>query len=903
MAAIKQLSPRPLLSRRRSLNWAWRGGAIVSACLMLALPGFAQNDTDEDPAKGMIWHGYTVQQSVELGGRVTATNGNQQMYDTLVNLQSGPRLLSQELAMRSMTHTGWFDQLYLSSFGFGGDPNDLARLRIEKNKWYSFVGLYRRDNNFSDDNLLANPLNPIYPLSPLTANPAYVNSPQLQNTTRNMGDFNLTLFPQSAIRIRLGYSRNDNQGDVYSTLHETNEIDLLNDYRSRSDRYQFGVDVRPFARTTISFDQFFVHDKVDNNSNLNPLFGNFFPIGTSTGTLVNIGFPYAPAPYNYPCAITGNPLGGAVSNGVLGTPTSVCNAGAYLYHFSDNVRTTLPTSQLSLRSNYFRKLDITASGTYSGGSSDVYNIDDLFRGVVSRSGNVVYDNPGSAGIERVSTSADLGLTYRFSRAWSVSSQFRWLNWRDSGALNQSLADCYSGAATSNVNSPIGNNPLCSISAALFPGVPFTPAGNQTSSSYPEVLTSNVPNLSFLGERTYINTSRLNWTPGRKLSAYVGFRYDRREIDDKGGPTTGAGSTVSLVSAGTSSSVFSPAAGFASGDQTIKINESTALGGVVVRPIDRWRLNADVELLSADNAFTNISPRNQQRYRFGTTYRLRRWISLSSTVHIVETRNSFGPEANLGNTGTGATAPNSNNLFQGTATPAYGHKDHYRYYTVSVSLDPSPRLGFDAGWTYLDQQINSATCMPVSASGTSALVLPNGTIPSVPSTAQPWNCVSGFGSAAAITAGYLPVVLAYGEDTNTGYFNLRVKPIKRVTLSVGYELTSSSGYNNWLRADPGAPGQPLLVGVNSVNGTAQLTNSPGAIGGIALGPYPLAPLGPLDTNWHKPYAGLTVDIARGVAFKGVWSYYDYNEKDVQNAYVLLPRSFHTNVGTLSLKYSF
>ena len=62
--------------------------------------------------------------------------------------------------MQSIDHEGLlFDTLYLSSFGFGGDPEDMARLRIQKNKWYNFVGLYRRDKNFFDYNLFANPLN------------------------------------------------------------------------------------------------------------------------------------------------------------------------------------------------------------------------------------------------------------------------------------------------------------------------------------------------------------------------------------------------------------------------------------------------------------------------------------------------------------------------------------------------------------------------------------------------------------------------------------------------------------------------------------------------------------------------------------------------------------------------
>ena len=49
-----------------------------------------------------------------------------------------------------------------------------------------------------------------------------------------------------------------------------------------------------------------------------------------------------------------------------------------------------------------------------------------------------------------------------------------------------------------------------------------------------------------------------------------------------------------------------------------------------------------------------------------------------------------------------------------------------------------------------------------------------------------------------------------------------------------------------------------------------------------------------------------DVCKGVTFKGSYGYYDYNEKEGNvspNQLVALPRNFHTNVGTVSLKYSF
>lgn len=906
MANTKQNSPKPLLSEWGALDRSrLMRKSVFLAVLALLLPSLAPAQDDDTETKGRVLGRYEVRQSIEFGGRITETNGNQQMYDSLVNLQSGPRLLGQELSMRSMDRSGGlFDTLYLSSFGLGGDPNDVVRLRIEKNKLYDFVGLYRRDKNFFDYNLFANPLNAVYPVSPLIANPAYVNSAHLQSTTRNMGDFNLTLFPQSAISIRLGYSRNDNQGAVFSSLHESNEANLLNDFRTRSDRYQFGVDVRAFKRTTISFDQFFVHDKTDNNQNLNPLFGNVFPLGSPTGNLVNIGFPYAPAPYNYPCTVTGNPHTGAVTGGVL---AGTCNAGYYLYQFADNVRTDLPTSQLSLRSNYFRKLDITASGTYTSGSVDVQNINNLFRGLVSRTGTTAYYDPGTAHNDRYETNADLGLTYHITKAWSISDQFRWLDWRTTGDLNQSIYDCYGALGTSsNVGTGIGNP--CLIPTAILAGLPLSTllgtvptTGTTTPSVLNAALLNTTPVLTFLGMRTYFNTTKLGWAPTRKVSAYIGFRYGRREMDDKGGPINGAGGTLTSIAAGGTAGAAVPQAAGVFVNNVEKVNEYTALGGIVLRPIDAWRINADVELMSADsctgcsfdpagtvpisNAFTAISPRHQQRVRIASTYRVKRWISVNGSVHIIESRNDWG----TANTGTGLAfqTPPINEA-------VYGHKDHTRYYSLGVNLDPTSRFGLDLGWSYMDQNINSPTCLPVSGT----ILLSNGPL----STALP------AASSCYGTLGNLPVMLAYEENTNTGYFNLRFKPIKRVTLNAGYELTSSSGYNNWVRLDNG---QALFVqtyGPNAnVPGAAVLTSlSTGvnAPSGIGFGPNPLVPYGgPMDVNWHKPYAGLAFEIAKGVSFKGTWSYYDYNEKDVQNASVLLPRNFHTNVGTLSLKYAF
>jgi hypothetical protein len=131
---------------------------------------------------------------------------------------------------------------------------------------------------------------------------------------------------------------------------------------------------------------------------------------------------------------------------------------------------------------------------------------------------------------------------------------------------------------------------------------------------------------------------------------------------------------------------------------------------------------------------------------------------------------------------------------------------------------------------------------------------------------------------------------------------------RVAVNLGYEITSTSGYDNWLRGDTGAPLQVLgdvYGNVPAIPGNPG-TTATGA-GTIAFpGPFPNQPLGSQDFNWHKATAGIAVDLCKGVTFKGSYSYYDYNEKEDNiplTQLVVLPRNFHTNVGTLSLRYAF
>jgi hypothetical protein len=139
-----------------------------------------------------------------------------------------------------------------------------------------------------------------------------------------------------------------------------------------------------------------------------------------------------------------------------------------------------------------------------------------------------------------------------------------------------------------------------------------------------------------------------------------------------------------------------------------------------------------------------------------------------------------------------------------------------------------------------------------------------------------------------------------------------QPFKRVTFLLGYEITADNGRTDWLRLDTGQ----LLEVVGDVFGNSPaltgnaISPCPGAsvaAGCVFPGPFADQPIGPQALNWHKLNAGVTVDVAKRIQFRGLWSYYDYNAKDEVPALALLqvtaPRGAHANVGTLSLKYSF
>jgi hypothetical protein len=631
--------------------------------------------------------GYVIHQSIDLGVRISDTTGSLDMYSTLVDLHTGPRVLDQSLSMRSENHQGvLFDNLLMHSVGWGGDPDNFLRFRADKNKWYNFRASFRRDQNYFNYNLSANPLNP----SNSVPNVPVGSSPHVFDTRRRMSDVDLTLLPQSRLSFRLGYSRNNMSGPSYSSIHEGSDPLLDQRWNTTLNSYRAGLDFRIVPRTVVSYDQFLDYYKGDTNWQL----VNVFALPLSNGVTVDLGLPFNTAA-SQPCATP-------VLAGNLANPA--CN-GVFSYDRFQPTRNTFTTERLGLRSNYFSRLDLTAGFSYSAGDASIAAFQESFAGLSSRTRTRSFLTTGSTSGKRVSTVGELGVTFRVSDRFRLLDNFLFDAFRIPGRWSLPTATLFGATLLSVPN--VFNPATCPP--------PFTAATcpQHNASSGPDMV--NDLRNDFLGQDLKRNTFEFQYDLNRKLSARVGYRYDHRAITHNVNdvqdqifypslPNRGACAGQPLVSGVCTISVTD------AGAERYDITGHGLLAGVSARPATALRLNFDVERLWTDNAITRISPRKEGRYRLQATYIPRSWALLTGSLNLLETSNG-------------------NSLID--------YEGHSRNYGLTATLTPRTRYGFDLAYNYNDYQQNAFICFnDTPPTGTSLSVVSNAASCATYDTANP-----------------------------------------------------------------------------------------------------------------------------------------------------------------------
>jgi hypothetical protein len=554
--------------------------AFVVFCVGLALAPFllsASALAQDPPPKETIEGGYTIHQSVDLGVRVVDSSGSGAMYDTLVNLQSGPRILSQTLNMHAVagTYHPFFDDLMESSSGYGGDPYDVTTLRMSKGKVYTFQGLFRRDRQYFDYDLLNNPLVPAGVTSNGYTFPQVTSAPHLFNTVRRMTDVGLTLFPISKLSFRAGYSHNTDEGPSYSSQHNGADVLFFQNWRNSTDTWMGAVDWKPVSKTKLTFEENVTHYKGDTDWQLTGL-----NLQLSNGTPVTLGFDNVAVPS---CGDGNPPIISSSTTPPTANPT--CN-GFLQYFRTAPTRTLFPTEEFRFQSSSIKNIQMNGDVRYTGSTMNLPAYTEFFNG--SDRGTRAFTTTGPANGKRIDVSADFGIIWQISEKFSLADQFDFLDFREPALANLSEID------------QLGDSLLVPPGAAQPPVITFAP--------------------TFLGMKTKANTLTATWEPFSSASISLGYRYQERDIRWVMPLSTDA------LPNGTS--------------YTFPIHENAGILGFAFQPTRQWRINAKIEASYDDQAYTQISPRQLYHYHIQSRYKPREWATITGTFNDLERRDNI-----------------------------------------------------------------------------------------------------------------------------------------------------------------------------------------------------------------------------------------------------------------------
>jgi hypothetical protein len=731
-----------------------------------------------DEQKGIDQDNYNIKQSVEFGYRFTSISGNEQTYDTFVNLQQGPRLLDFSTDMNSLDHRGtFFDHFFFSNFGYGGDPNVVTQVRLSKNKWYAFNGMFRKDQNHWDYSLLSNPLNvpTLMPNAPPNFNPVVnapanvlntaviATSPAAFYTARNMQNYGVTFLPDSKIRLRVGYDQNTMYGPGFSSVHEGSDEYLTQDYSVHNRNYRLGVDFRFLPRTTISYDEVWSYYKndlgsIDNNQQ--------FSLGA--------GFP--PVDLGLPWNTSSQPCSNTFAAGAIVNPT--CNAfSSYLFHW--RTRLNSPTEKVTVQSSYFKNVDFAGTFSYTGGDLTVDDYQQNFTGFSSKANLSNFGETGPISGRHVAAFADFGVTWHINDAVSLVDSVRFSNWKEPAQF--AATDC-SFFSPSMVVAP--NVFSATLPASCTP--PAVPNGMQpihTTSSGGDIALNLDSN--FLKQQDLSNTIQVRVQITHQAGAYFGYEYRARVISDNffnsfGGvyfPNNVARGNCTLLDTGlplsqgnlpagctlnTDGSISYSFPGTYAPPSETDINENHAIFGLWVRPSQKWRVNVDGDVMSANATFTNLSPLTSQKVRVQANYKPSEKLNFNGLASLWYGQNNV---------------PGVNNLM------------HNNSYGVSAEILPNQKVSLDLGYNYNDISTSLLVCFTAT-----------GSLPGLP--------------ACPGVSGLVQENSPYSSKVNTGFLDFSWTPIRRLTLHGGGNLTGVSGSQLNL-----TPANPIPTNVDgSLNST-------------------------------------------------------------------------------------
>jgi len=711
----------------------------ATAAQAAAAPAEAPASASVEPTL-VVEHGYVVRQTADVGGHMVGVSGSGAMYDTLVNIHTGPRVLGQTLNLTpapGIKHL-LMDSLSAFTTGFGGDPINLAKLDFSKKKVYEFHGTFRRDRQYFDYDLLGNPNIPPGTVIPYgmangvattasLAFPSVQQSPVMFNTVRRMTDTSMTFLPLGDISFRLGYAQNIFQGPSTTPSRSIGKNDmLLAEYqRNSTDDFFAALDLKPGQLTKITFEEQVVHYKADSYFTIAP---NQFNVQEADGTLAALGnwdavvTPFTIAACN--TASMGSGYTNATNYSILSAPLSpggrpVINPACDVvtsYLRSQPTRIITPTETLLVQSSSIRHVAFNGNLRYTTANSNLAHYYENWTGLDGAIRNATFN--GNAVAQRRMVSTDFGVTWEATKDLTLSDQVDFSNLHQPGYAN------ISPGITQNAPTTAGNETI-NYAGPLLAGANYSITGNP----------SGAPLYAYFGQKFLINNATASWSATSLLTLSLTYRYRTHTIVQ----TSGTGPLSNIIS----------------------INENGGIFNIAYRPSAQWKMNGTVEVLYDDNAFTPVGPRQTKHYRFHTMYKPKPWATFSGAFNDLERHN------NTSNTGTPSL------------DGPIGHVDHNRTAGVSAVLAPNEQYSFDVSYSYSDIYTSTNICYLSGASVAvpgAASTKGNGTPNLCPDTLTDWGPVKDFMDA----------------PTQYASASINYTPNNKVHTSAGYRISAVSG---------------------------------------------------------------------------------------------------------------
>jgi hypothetical protein len=711
---------------------------LTAGTAVAQIPIFVSHQTAPD--------GYTLHESIDLGGHVANIDGSGAMYDTLVNQQSGPRILGETYELRALPQTKNTLVDYVKAFtsGLGGDPNNVAKLDVSKGKLYEFSGLFRRDRQYFDYNLLGNPNLPpgqSIPIGPPAAPtgsyawPQVTESPFMNNSVRRMTDTNLTLLPLSKVTFRIGYSQNVFEGPSLTPsgffVGGYNDV-LLQEYqRNSTDDWTGSVEWKPVSRTRLTYEEQVTHYKGDSSFSMAP---QYFNLQEANGLRVAVLQSYDnPVNNILPFGITCNPGVGPAPISPNPNPKGLpivdpaCNV-ITSYSRYQPTREIFPTEIFRFQSSSIKNVTMNGNVRYTYANMSLANYYDDFQGLSGTNRETTY--AGNARAKREAIATDYGVTWQVLKKLSISDQIDYSNVHQPGVANMTSLTTVT-AATPNINS--------TMLTTMVINTPTTPP-TSTFEGSPQVAT---PLFDFFGQKFITNNLTAAYDLTDRTIFTLTWHHQQHDIFEGAANTTG----------------------YLSGVTDYTINENGGTFGVAVQPANNWHINGSVEVLYADNVLTPVAPRELQHYRIHTTYRPKTWATFSGAYNDLERHN------------------NTNNTGTASVDGPLQHVDHSRILSLNADLMPNEHYGFDIGYAYSDVYTATNICFLGTASS-----------PTIPGAATPTGvaCPSPppRGGSGPYTFG--PAKDFMNAPTQYASVALALSPIDKFHANIGYRISSVNG---------------------------------------------------------------------------------------------------------------